>query len=148
MADIDWKSLLRHSPKQEVKNRVVFPAKLRQEVFAKTGGNCHMCGEALQFESYGGSRKTRKSPHGRWQVDHVVPLIVGGSHDIENLLPICRPCNRARWHYDGKRLRLLLQLGTIAFREIKRETDLGLELKKKFSSDEKSRVARRTSSRR
>lgn len=28
--------------------------------------------------------------------DHVVPLSFGGRHDVENLVPACRPCNSSK----------------------------------------------------
>ncbi|MBW2274640.1 MAG: HNH endonuclease [Deltaproteobacteria bacterium] len=34
--------------------------------------------------------KPRKS---LWELDHIVPLIDGGSHDLENLQTLCTPCH-------------------------------------------------------
>lgn len=33
---------------------------------------------------------------GPWEIDHVVPLRLGGSHDLENLAVACVPCNRSK----------------------------------------------------
>ncbi len=41
-----------------------------------TGGVCAACGRV-----------------GKLEVDHVVPLSVGGSNTIDNLQPLCKPCN-------------------------------------------------------
>ena len=31
-----------------------------------------------------------------WEVDHIVPLVDGGSHDLDNLQTLCSPCHRAK----------------------------------------------------
>jgi hypothetical protein len=31
-----------------------------------------------------------------WELDHIVPLIDGGSHEPENLQTLCVPCHRAK----------------------------------------------------
>lgn len=31
-----------------------------------------------------------------WEVDHIVPLIDGGSHAIENLQTLCTPCHKQK----------------------------------------------------
>lgn len=41
---------------------------------------CHYCG-------------TRKGP---MTIDHKVPLARGGSHEVRNLFPACRPCNSSK----------------------------------------------------
>ncbi|KKR36344.1 MAG: HNH endonuclease [Candidatus Yanofskybacteria bacterium GW2011_GWE1_40_10] len=43
-------------------------------------GKCLACGNA--------SRQT---------VDHVQPLVKGGSNYIDNIQPICGKCNRSKW---------------------------------------------------
>ena len=32
-------------------------------------------------------------------MDHVVPISIGGAHDVENLQPLCQPCNRLKGTY-------------------------------------------------
>jgi len=35
------------------------------------------------------------------QVDHVIPRKVGGTHDLENLVACCAPCNSAKGAKEG-----------------------------------------------
>ena len=30
------------------------------------------------------------------EIDHVVPVVKGGTHELSNLVPACRPCNRSK----------------------------------------------------
>jgi 5-methylcytosine-specific restriction endonuclease McrA len=43
------------------------------------GGRCVACGQIAELE-----------------VDHIVPVSVGGSNDIENIQPLCRSCNASK----------------------------------------------------
>lgn len=33
----------------------------------------------------------------RWEIDHIVPMALEGSHEPSNLQIVCRPCNRGKW---------------------------------------------------
>ena len=33
---------------------------------------------------------------GRLTMDHIVPLIKGGAHDVDNIVPACMDCNRKK----------------------------------------------------
>jgi hypothetical protein len=94
------------------------------EIFAKTQGHCHFCGDPLVF----GNRGWTDKPHGHWEVDHVIQRDKGGSKKAENCLPACTVCNRLRWHRTGASVRGLLLLGVIAAKEIKDRTSIGREL--------------------
>jgi 5-methylcytosine-specific restriction endonuclease McrA len=52
-------------------------------VWQKTGGYCHYCSCALHFIH-------------DFDIDHVVPKVLGGSDKIENLVPACARCNRRK----------------------------------------------------
>jgi HNH endonuclease len=94
------------------------------EVFQKTGGYCHYCGDRLQFRNRGWSAQ----PRGHWEVDHVIQRNKGGSRGAENCLPACTECNRLRWARTGPALRRLVRLGLMATEEIERGTEIGRHL--------------------
>ena len=91
------------------------------EVFNRTKGHCHFCGDPLVFDSYG------KPDHlkGAWEIDHVIQKGKGGSKDAANCLAACVRCNRLRWHRTGQEVRDLLFYGLIAKDEIKKRTQIG-----------------------
>lgn len=41
----------------------------------------------------------RKFDRSTLTMDHVVPISAGGAHDIENIQPLCQPCNRLKGTY-------------------------------------------------
>lgn len=53
-----------------------------EELVRQLGGRCVMCGV------YGESVRLQK--------DHVVPIYQGGSDGLENIQPLCQPCNTAK----------------------------------------------------
>ncbi len=95
-------------------------------IFDKTGGHCHFCGDPIQFEKRGW---VEVDLTGYWEIDHVIQRGKGGAGGIENSLPACTRCNRLRWHRKGEQIRELLFLGLIAKDEIKKGSDLGMDLK-------------------
>ena len=97
-----------------------------REVFEKTHGHCHFCGDRVVFEKRGIRRIHNLK--GYWEVDHVVQRAKGGTNAIDNYLPACTQCNKLRWHRKGKNLRELLVLGLVAQNEIKKNNRIGKEL--------------------
>lgn len=53
--------------------------RLRETVFERDGRECTYCGATDDLA-----------------VDHVVPLARGGTNDLGNLTPACRPCNSSK----------------------------------------------------
>ncbi len=96
-------------------------AKQLREIFGRTKGHCHFCGDSIVFENRGWCEK----PSGHWEVDHVIQQDKGGPKTSENCLPACTRCNRLRWHRTGDGIRELLLLGVIAAKEIKDKTEIG-----------------------
>jgi len=97
-----------------------------KELFDRTSGCCHFCGDSVIFERYG--LKNINDSTGVWEADHVAQKAKGGSKNYENCLPACWKCNRLRWHRKGNDIRDLLVLGLIAKDEIKKKTELGKKL--------------------
>ncbi len=93
-----------------------------REIWEKTNGHCHFCGDPISLRKRG---YRRQRADGCWEVDHVTQRTKGGATSIENCLPACTSCNRLRWHRTGAELREMLLLGMIAKREMDRFTETG-----------------------
>ena len=81
------------------------PRELRRRVRKRDRGVCRTCGldtNELRREIQGRGRTRRLRELGflprrsLWELDHVVPLIEGGSHDAGNLQTLCVPCHRRK----------------------------------------------------
>jgi hypothetical protein len=59
--------------------RKVIPEKLRRDVMRKTNGRCWYCGDR-----YGEV------------VEHQIPIALGGTNDLTNLVPSCQQCNQRK----------------------------------------------------
>lgn len=101
----------------------------RAEVFAKSGGRCHICGGVLDA---------------KWAVDHVLAHASGGSSESHNLLAACHVCNRLRWNFTDLQVRQILKLGVYAQAEIRRNSPLGRRLGDLAQRREAGARARRT----
>jgi 5-methylcytosine-specific restriction endonuclease McrA len=64
-----------------LKHRKSFSTKERAALFVEHGGLCHLCGGAIQAGQ-------------TWDVDHVIPLALGGTNDPSNLRPAHAKCHR------------------------------------------------------
>lgn len=58
-------------------NRARIKPSVRAAVYARDGHACRRCGATDDL-----------------QVDHIIPVIHGGTEDLENLQTLCGPCNR------------------------------------------------------
>ena len=81
------------------------PREARRRVRKRDRGFCARCGldtYALrrQHRGRGSTRRVRelgfKPRKSFWELDHVVPLIDGGTHELSNLQTLCVPCHRAK----------------------------------------------------
>lgn len=69
-------------------------------VWEKTGGRCWYCGKQTRRVDWADVMNqrnkdgTKKSDNDHWfTIEHVIPLSLGGTNNIDNLLPACRKCN-------------------------------------------------------
>jgi 5-methylcytosine-specific restriction endonuclease McrA len=104
-------------------------ARHKATILQKTGGLCHICGGELDA---------------RWTADHVKPFAKGGENGIDNFLPACGVCNRLKWHRTPEVIRVIMQLGIYARKEIEHDTPLGRQMAALFRRREASNTARRT----
>ncbi|MFH1698785.1 MAG: HNH endonuclease signature motif containing protein [Candidatus Omnitrophota bacterium] len=103
-----------------------------KEIFDKTRGHCHFCGDKLAFNKYGYKKNSKTM--GIWEADHIIQKGKGGIDSADNYLPACLYCNRLRWDRRGRDMRELILFGLIAKEEIKKNSEIGnilLKLKKK-----------------
>ena len=63
--------------------RKTFSTSFRLSLFLKRKGLCSIC--SLKIDA-------GKS----WDIDHILPLALGGTNDLENLQILCRSCHRSK----------------------------------------------------
>lgn len=59
--------------------RRAIPDDVKVFVMRRDGGSCRSCGSRSEL-----------------QYDHIIPLAMGGSNNVENLQILCGPCNRSK----------------------------------------------------
>lgn len=62
-----------------------------QDIFDRSAGRCHICGDPLAFSNYG-----QFGRRGAWEVEHSTPRARGGTDRLSNLYPAHIDCNRAK----------------------------------------------------
>jgi len=63
--------------------RVTFPTSFRLNLFLERKGLCGLCQSKI---SVGKS----------WDIDHILPLALGGTNEPTNLQILCKPCHKAK----------------------------------------------------
>ena len=101
---------------------------MREQIFRKTEGKCHICGGELDK---------------KWHADHVLPHASGGKDTVDNFLGSCSVCNMARWYFSPDEIKLILKLGRLAQTEIRKNTTLGKSIAKKYIAAEEQKENRR-----
>jgi len=81
------------------------PREARRRVRRRDRGRCAACNldtYALRRQQKGRGSHRRLRDLGfvpqrsLWELDHIVPLVDGGSHDLDNLQTLCTPCHKAK----------------------------------------------------
>lgn len=72
-------------------NRKKLTAEERKDVYLKYSGHCAYCGKEIEPSEM--------------QVDHLVPLYLGGKDEADNWMPSCRMCNHYKSTYTLEKLR-------------------------------------------
>jgi 5-methylcytosine-specific restriction endonuclease McrA len=81
------------------------PREARRRVRRRDRGICADCGldtyaTRRQLRGRGSTARLRergfKPRKSLWELDHIVPLIDGGSHDMANLQTLCTPCHKRK----------------------------------------------------
>lgn len=81
------------------------PREARRRVRKRDRGVCRACGvdtNILRRQIQGRGRAVRLRELGfvprrsLWELDHRVPLVDGGSHELSNLQTLCVPCHRSK----------------------------------------------------
>jgi 5-methylcytosine-specific restriction endonuclease McrA len=115
-----------------------------REIWNKTSGHCHFCGDPVDFEKRGWREGDL---NGYWEIDHVIQHRKGGVNSPANYLPACTRCNRLRWHRTGEQVRDLIFLGLIAKDEIRKSSETGKKLidlhSKRLNENKKRRLKRK-----
>lgn len=94
--------------------RKTIPFKIRKEVIDRVGTNCVKCGkEGFESINNNGAPTVKEKEqikdylnvydarHFIWtnrsmEFDHIIPLAMGGTDDVNNLQILCRKCNRGK----------------------------------------------------
>jgi 5-methylcytosine-specific restriction endonuclease McrA len=71
--------------REALKAQVRFEPYTRREIYNRDEGICKGCRKALPFK-----------PNG-FQIDHIVPISLGGPDTPANVQLMCGPCNRRKW---------------------------------------------------
>lgn len=73
-------------------NRKSISRTVRVRVFERAGGLCHLC-------------RGKISAADKWDVDHILPLALGGADDESNFAPAHNVCHREKSKVDVGRIR-------------------------------------------
>lgn len=68
-------------PRNKIQERFIVPRKQRAQILASCGNRCAHCGKKLTWDA---------------TIEHVIPLSKGGTYDPENLVALCKKCNKSK----------------------------------------------------
>ena len=87
-------------------------------ILEKAGYKCHVCGGPVTLSNF--------------HANHVAPHSSSANSRIDNFLPSCNVCNRARWFFDPEEIQWILKLGIFVKTEIEKKSVLGKEIAEKY----------------
>jgi len=64
--------------------RIPIPNSVKQYIYERDKHQCQSCGQT-QAET-------------KLNIDHIIPLVKGGSNDMSNLQTLCQTCNQKKKH--------------------------------------------------
>lgn len=94
------------------------PSEARRRIRRRDRGRCNVC----RVFTHALRRKMRKLGRGRakairelgfkpgqsfWELDHIIPLVDGGSHEDENLQTLCTPCHSKKTAVEARQRAVL-----------------------------------------
>lgn len=62
--------------------RIKYPKEVRELLYHEAGGRCRLCGREITVSTM--------------TIDHIIPLVMGGTNSIDNLQCVCEVCNRIK----------------------------------------------------
>lgn len=68
--------------REYIDERIEFKDEVKEKIYMKARGLCACCGVKLN--------KNNRS------IDHAVPLALGGTNDLRNMIPLCKVCNNLK----------------------------------------------------
>ena len=68
--------------RKPVDKRRFYTKEEKEYILSKTGGRCAHCGKKLTIKTM--------------EKDHSIPWSKGGPSDVENIVPLCRECNKEK----------------------------------------------------
>jgi 5-methylcytosine-specific restriction endonuclease McrA len=66
------------------------PRAVRLAVLQRDGWRCRYCGCRVYVYSEAPTRLEQ------YEIDHVIPVVAGGTNDLDNLVAACLSCNRRK----------------------------------------------------
>lgn len=69
------------------------PREVQDAVIRRDGMVCRYCGKAVRVR-----RAPREQGPDTIELDHVIPLVLGGESTVDNLVVACLRCNRSKCH--------------------------------------------------
>jgi len=80
---------LKRFKKSSSMRKGIFP-KLRYEIMQRDGNKCVLCGKTALED--------------RLEVDHIIPVVAGGTNEVKNLRILCSECNKGKMLLEERKI--------------------------------------------